>query len=595
MKDEPDLDRLCTAVYRSRLVLRKPRQVRVDMTREFVGTNWSEEGAEKPVLINLLAMYVNVVGRRLLSSNPRFMLSTWNRANKPIVSTMESWVNEEVVRTYLAGTFERCITDGLFNVGICKVSLATPADASLSAWTKGAGKPLAQRIDLDDFVCDMHARDFKECSYIGHRFRVPLAVVKNSKLYSREVRKDMSPMPDRIYNLEGDERIHLLGRTTLGGDEEEFEDFVDLWEIYLPRHRLVVTLLDGDVTVDAKGNAKAMRIQRWLGPDCGPYHMLGMGTVPGNIMPKAPMQDLWDLHLALNRQLRKLVRQADRQKENVFVRGGSTEDGSRAIDCNDGEVVRVDNPENLKAVTYGGPNAQNFQLFMALKDVFSWLSGNLEIMGGLAPQSKTAAQDKLMNENSSATIAQMQDRTTNFIGDVGRALCWYWHHDPEKVMTSEYALPGMPSMSITRKASPDDRQKVPFEDMKVTLDPYSLQHQTPQSRLAALNQIVTQIFIPMAQVAQSQGVALDFQAYLKIVGKLMDQPDLEEILTFQQAPAQQTGEEEGGGAEQPRMPQETTRTYERRSVGGQTGTAQGRGQEAITQMMAASKNGNGQQ
>ncbi len=45
-----------------------------------------------------------------------------------------------------------------------------------------------------------------------------------------------------------DERIGLLGRTTLAGETEEYEDFVDLWEVYLPRHKLVLTLVDDQLT-----------------------------------------------------------------------------------------------------------------------------------------------------------------------------------------------------------------------------------------------------------------------------------------------------------------------------------------------------------
>src|SRR5207253_775171 len=140
---------------------------------------------------------------------------------------------------------------------------------------------------------------------IGHRYRAPLEVIRNSKIYSKG-RKDLSPSTDTAYNLEGDERISMIGRTYLGMDSEEFEDFVDLWEVYLPRHRMVLTLIDDQLTGASKTGmtngspADALRAQHWLGPETGPYHLLSYGMVPGNAMPKAPIMDLIDLHIFAN-------------------------------------------------------------------------------------------------------------------------------------------------------------------------------------------------------------------------------------------------------------------------------------------------------
>src|SRR5207253_10472217 len=48
-----------------------------------------------------------------------------------------------------------------------------------------------------------------------------------------------------------------------------------------------------------------------------------------------------------------------------------------------------------------------------LKQLFSSQAGNLDIMGGLSPQSKTAHQDAMLNQNSSQSIADMQDATVD--------------------------------------------------------------------------------------------------------------------------------------------------------------------------------------
>ncbi len=589
MKDDLDIASLCQSIHQCRLALTYPRQVRVDMTKSYVGRYYSVEGPIKPVPCNLLGLYVNIVGQKLIANNPRFMFSTWDQGNRPLIATMERWANKEIVKTRLANEISRVVVDALFAFGIMKVGLCSPADSARTNWKQAPGKPFARRVDLDDFVFDVHCRDFSEASFMGHRFRVPLRVIRDSKLYSKD-RKNLGPMPDKLYNLEGDERIGTLGRTTLAGDEE-WEESVDLWEIYLPGHRLVLTLRDDHMTEAATGNTgKALRIQRWVGPDCGPYHILGFGVVPGNSRPKAPLMDLYDLHLSINGMVRKLMRQAQRCKTIAAVGGGKTEDGDKITETNDGDVANISNVENVQEVTYGAPNPQLFELFNAFKELFSWMSGNLEIMGGLSPQSKTASQDQLMNQNSSATISQMQSRVLDHVADIGKSLSWYWHHDPTKVLRSDFSIPGS-SRSIPTYSTPDQRQRVPFEDMDITVDPYSLQHQTPQSRLAGLMQFIQGTFTPLAALAQQQGIALDMNQLFNLVGKYMDQPDMPTILTTAQPPTQDTqgqgaGGQAGGQPETPTMPQQTTRTYERRSTGGDT--SQGRMQDVSNAMSAAS-------
>ena len=601
--DSTFIARLAAAAQRARLVLRRPRQERFDAVRQYVGRHYSEEGAIQAVPCNIIGQYVSVVGRKLIAQNPRVLLSTWDRGSRPVVNAMGLWVNREIPRIRLANTLKRVVTDALFSIGIAKVGLANPAESAATNWKNTAGQPFVERVDLDDFVFDIHCRDLSEAGFIGHRYRAPLRVVRETKMFSKD-RKGLEGSYDRIYNMEGDERIGLIGRTTLGSDQEEFEDFVDLWEFYVPRERLIITLRDDNLTGAASGDdrhyGKALSIRPWIGPDCGPYHILGFGTVPGNPMPKAPVMDLIDLHENINRILRKLMRQAERQKENTFVTGPANEDGSRVMQSNDGEIIKVDNPDQIRLVSMGGPNPQNFQFFMAMKELVSWLAGNLDIMGGLSPQSKTAHQDEMLNENSAASIADMQGRVLDFTNDVCDALCWFYHHDPHRVTRAEFEVPGVQGVSIpleTFPNNPDVHQNMPgrmvrshkYEDMDVKVDAYSLQHQTPQQRLAAMNQVIQQVYLPLAQLAQQQGIALDLNQYFQKVGLYLDDPDIQELLTVGEPPVQK--DQGQAGVEKPPMQAETTRNYNRRSLSDSTAN---QSHERVQAMIGATPKQNGQ-
>lgn len=558
-----ELDRLCADIQLARLTLQRPREERTYATRQYVGKHWSEEGARQMVPVNLIGLYTQIMSHSLVAKNPRVMLSTFQRQHKPVVTAMQTWANKEIGKINLANTLERVVVDALFSVGICKVALATPADAASFSWNLRAGEPFAERVDLDDFVFDIHARDFSECSFMGHRIRVPLEAVKKSKTYNKS-RKDLTADDDPFFNREGDERISMLGRGYYS-TQEEFEDMIDLWEIYLPRHRLIVTLLDRQLSGDNEG---PLKVQRWLGRDKGPYHILGYGIVPGNPMPKAPIQDLIDLHEAVNRIYRKVFRTIDRLKEVTGVRGGATEDGSRVMEASDGDLIRLDDPQNVVQLTLSGNTIQTLLLVAPhLKDLFSWMAGNIEMIGGLSPQSKTLGQDKMLEANASRMVTDMQDRTVNYTSEILESLCWYWHHDPFKLMKSTHSLQGMPDLSISRSVSPGQRSQVSFEDMDIKVDPYSMQYSTPQLRMQQLQSVFQTVIVPLMPVLQQQGIAVDINAYLQKVATYLDMPDLSDVITIQEPP-QQDGEP--GGAQPGPGPAQTERKYVRENMPGRT-------------------------
>jgi hypothetical protein len=327
-----------------------------------------------------------------------------------------------------------------------------------------------------------------------------------------------------------------------------------------------------------------LREQEWVGPDCGPYHFLGFQKVPGNAMPKAPVQDLRALHDAVNMLLRKTIRQSERQKELLLVGQGATEDGTRIVKADDGQVIRADHPEQTKAANFGGPNQQVFALLIALKDIFSWSAGNLDIMGGLSPQSKTAAQDQMLNANSSKSVADMQDTTVRGVTGVLTSLMWYWHHDPYRTYQAVHRLPGAPDLSLVRRLAPDRRQTVKFEDLKLQVDPYSLQHTTPQQRMQQLTQLVTQIVLPALPVLQQQGISLDMSTFLSKIAKYQDMPDLPEIVQFNEPP---TAEAQGGGYGDDAAPQPGNKTTTIERVNRPGGTQKGKDQTLVASLMGA--------
>lgn len=567
-----DLNRLTQAMKTSRWSLERFRANLREFVRQQVGRNWAENGNPKSVPVNLIDRYVGITSRTLISDNPRVLLSTFQRENKAAVAAMQSWCNQEIEDMGLDLVLSRCVSAALMSIGICKVALATPADSHVSGWNLQAGKPFVEDIDLDDFCFDSHAKRFSEAGFVAHRFRRTLSSIRDSNLYGKG-RKDLVASRDAFFNQEGDERIKMLGRG-YKGNQEEIEDMVDLWEVWLPRQKLILTLEaeDGGGGLPAK-DREPLREQEWVGPDDGPYHYLGFRFVPGNAMPLSPVMNLYDLHLFANQVYRKLMDQSLRQKSVLPVPGASDQDMARLASADDGFAFRCDG-EPPKEVSYGGPSQVNLAMFMEAKKIFDEQGGSLSLLGGMGPQAKTATQDRLLNQNAGLGVQDMQGVTVKFAASVLRGLCWYWWHDPFRTMETELPLPGLADMALRRRVTPEQRQRVKWSDLRIKVDPYSLQEQTPQSKAQEIDQMVMQILLPMMQLLQAQGVQFDINAYLSKRSELRQMPEIMDFVTIGEPPAE-TGTP---GPGQPARPAETTRNYVRENVSGKTP----QGQEANT-------------
>lgn len=605
-----DLNRLCDSMFKSYQAMQVFREVHLDAARALAGSRYSEDGAKKKTYLNLISLYVNIVSRSLISKSPRVLLRTFLRDQQPSVNAMQEWLNHEIERSSIAEQFKRVVIDALFSVGIMKVGIATPADAAVANWNLHAGDPYMRRIDLEDLVWDTNARDFSELAYIGHRIHVPKAIIESSKLYNKKAREKLATSENSRYNRTGEAKTSAIGRNEYAADSE-LEDMVDLWEVYVPQHRCIYTLADDDIggaSVSRDGpDVVALREMDWIGPDTGPYHILSFGIVPGNLFPKAPVQDVIDLHEAANNVYRKLVRQAHDQKE-ILLSMGSADDVDRIQKTPDGGAAMCESPDKTKVQKYGGPDQGLFLFIRELIERFSFMAGNLVVMGGLASQAGTAKQEELLASQSSGQVASMQDSTLEFVSECMRSLGWFWWHHPQKMMQYEHTLPGLPDIGITRRLYPNrdtpelmgmfglspkeamnaNKRTAPWDALHLKVDPYSMRHTTPQQRANDLTAFITQIYAPLAQVAAQQGVALDMPEFIRVLSEYRDMPEMQNILTVQE-PAEDMGGGGQGSSHQRMMPPETTRNYVRKSEASSKG--QDAQMEAILEMGA---NNNGQ-
>lgn len=554
LPDEIDLERLCDAIMRDYRDLEPFRSNRMEAVRQMGGARYGDDCAPKDVPVNLIGTYVRTVKPMLIDNNPRVMYRTFEKGQQQAVDAMQQWANDEIERTGFVETYGRVVTDALIWKGIVKIALATPSDAAVSGWDLQAGQPFMELVDPEDYVCDQSARMKPNCEYEACRYRIPVAVFNELYAKGRVEEAEEGEDPDDV-NFGGDEKIQTLSRRT--GRREEVEPHMDLWEVYLPRHKLVVILRDASGIPDS--SKEPVLVQKWIGPPCGPYHWLGFEVMPGQLEPKGPAMDLLPLHLAFNASWRKLIDETLRYKKNQGYRGGGTDSAKRLRDAVDGEMIEFDDPQSIVPIESGGASNAVHIMAQSMQAAFEFVAGNPSTLAG-DDNSGTATQAKINNQNASAGVGNLRKQFVSFMQGTMESMNWYWWNHPTKVMTSQWTSPALPDMKFNRTVTPQERRG-PMPDIRV--DPYSLPRQTPQGRLAFINTVI-QTVGPMMGLMQQQGVSLDMNALLDIFARYGDEPDLARIFRYTEPPADGGGQPAGGGG----MPANTTRTYERYGAGG---------------------------
>ena len=277
---------------------------------------------------------------------------------------------------------------------------------------------------------------------------------------------------------------------------------------------------------------KVINVIEWKGPENGPYRKLGFSEVEGNTMPDAPAMHWMDLHTLANKLFRKLGRQAVDQKTVTAIRPGGKKDGNTVIEASDGDMVGVDDPRNVAELKTGGIQGETLAFVLMIKDLFGYLGGNLDMLGGLGPQSETLGQDQLLSASASMRIQKMQKEVTTFTTGVLYDLMWYLWYDPNpKQKDVVKKAPGFESIAITVPFNPEDREG-DYLQYNIKLEPYSMQHQSPESKLQGIRTILLEMIQPLLPMMQEQGVTLNVEKLFKIVAKLSNISELSDIIEY---------------------------------------------------------------
>lgn len=590
------IPRLISAMRKASLVMQPYRVNRKKMIAHDAANEWSDKAFELRRPWNGIGLFRRVILQALINTTPRCLLSTWKREHKIPVKSAQDWSNRQFERIQLADHLRRWFDDALHLMGVMKVGITTPLDAERTGWRTFAGEAFAATVDFDDYICDVQARNLAELSFEQHRYRAS-AEMANQLFKLRGVDKLSGETP-QSFNNDGDERVGFLGKGFEGGEYDEFGEMTDLWEVYLPGHRKVLTFRCQGGKLP-QGPDDLLETREYIGPDGGPFVKLGFLWVPGNLFPRGPIMDLFPLDKSINQQLRKVLRQAERFKQIDIYSGAATKDMERIRDASDGEPIKVDKLQEIRQWQSSPPNAALFGVTQAMMQLFNKLGGNLDTLGGMARQAGTAAQEQQLNQNAAGFVGMLQRAANAGTSQVMSNLLWYYWEDPQGVMETEFKLDSDPNIGLMRQIHPagaiDEmgapqqfRRDLSWPDLEVKVDPYSMTADTPQSKLAHLRSLV-QTLTPMQPFLGPQGIAVDYKFWLSKEGEYANNPDVGELVHL--FDDQGASEEPGIQHDATKSPV-TSRTVTRRNE--TEATDEGQTKDFMQQLMG-SQNGDGQQ
>ncbi len=574
--DDPKLmNRLTAAVTKDRQALQIYRQKRRDLLEEYVGTWYSEDGATNAVHINYIEMMVDVLGRGIIASSPRVSVTTERMDLTPAAYEIELGANKRIKQLSVVKAVSRAVTDALFSVGINKVGTELGAEVRINGVPRRTVQPWVDYVDLDDFVCDMTARNFDECTYMGNRFTIPFDVATGNQRYDQDVLARLRGGDNvQPIDADGNDRTQTLG---VGADayREPFAPLIDLWEMWLPLERVVVVYADGM-------SDKPLDIIDWKGPEHGPYHWLAMKTVPGQIMPLSPIAAIADLHMLLNTAVRKLREQIENQKTIGLVEDEGMAEQIRRFA--DGEIGAVNNPRDATQMSFNGPDPGIHALVAWLDGILLRAGGNLSLLGGFGPQSDTATQDKMLNDSASGKIAAMQDRTREHVRGIVKDLVYYDMQNPDLEIPVEKLVPDS-DIRIPTKVTPA-RHFEEFMNFEFDIVPYSMQEMSPRERAGQLIEIMTKVAPQFMEIAARKGLFPDVQEFFLILSEHLNMPELKRVWRIDSPIGDAQGPESF-------KPANTTRTVERINRPGNT--QQGKNAAMIQSLLGSGSQPNGAQ
>lgn len=559
------------------------RRVRRELIKDYVGSWYAEGGAENKTMVNLINQTARIYTISLAANNPQVLVSTPKSESIAFARRFEINLNKLISDMALDQTFRSIVLDAFFCLG-CGVVMMRDTDTRFHGMLEGEedvwidpGQPWFNRVSLDDLILDMPAKELSKMRYCGHRYRADFEKVMDEPGYSKKAKEKLRPSNRQTQDSVG--AVRDIASEHGNAQDDDLKDMVWLMDLWIPENNSIVTMAcDQDM--------EPLIERDWTGSQAGPYKFLSLGDTPDNIIPTSPAINLKSMHDLQNRLHRRMEQDSDAHRVvNTYSPAGA-DDAEKIRTARRNSWIKMNNPKDIGQVEVGGVDQRDMALATFLQTEFDRLAGNLQAMGGLGAQAGTVGQEELIYGQLSKNVADMRLGVVNFaaesILDLGRLM---WEDETLEIQSS---MPvGNTGIQVRSDWTPDYRVGE-FDDYQFRVEPYSMVYKTPQQHLQEYFQVLREI-APLWPMFQASGATLNVQVLVKEMARLMNKPEIEQLITFA-VPAEMLGGDQNSVRQSPHTVRETVR---RNIPTG--GTAENRANSLIQSLMGSGSQLNGQQ
>ncbi len=547
----------------------------------YAGHGYGDNEQEVDTPLNVYNLALRIYQRRLIGGSPRANVRGKTRDSMPTAYEISLALEQLFKEINLQDTMKTLVHQAMESVGIVKVGVVTEGEHEMLGILHDKEQAFCDLILLENFAFDTNAKRLEEMDWCGDRYRVDIDEIIGNPEWDQEVARGLNVQESRqdedLRQNNDEESVQRMGVQD-SVFRDDLHKYVTVWDIWLPKENVVITVPDG--------KAEILRVVDWSGPERGPYHLLCFDPIPGNILPVAPGSHLESMAKLLNRSIRKLGNQLDRQKTNQAITPGAQNAGDdKTIQgCYDGDVIVLQDPQNTKEIRSGGVDQQSYAFTQGLMAWYNWIGGNFESVGGLASRADTAMQQEMEASGANGMIDELADKFNQFLGRVMTDLAFYEYTDQSKTRLLVKKVQGT-NREYEASWGPEKRQR-DFFLFEFEVDPFSLSTKTPEQRL----QMILDLIPRVSQLAQAKmlfaqsGDDLDTEALWSLIVRCTGLHELTALITSGGQPIQAAPSTRPPSANTGGMPRE----YVHKNVSS-GGGSQGPQQQALEAMMSAGR------
>lgn len=485
--------------------LKKYRKARAMFIKAYVGQYYQQEfGLTGNEPLNLMFAAIRAIVPNIVNNNPACKITSdylQYKAYAELQSLALTKVNKEI---NIKALLRAAAVSAMFSLAIAKTSIAkSGVTLEVDNSIIDPGQLYTELVDMDDFVFSHDCKAIMASPFIGHRTSVPRQYLLDDDAFKHDL---VMRLPSA-----GTVKDNTVAAITASKDDTDIEDKVHVVELWVPGAKSLVYVPDPyECTFE-----DYLAVTDYYGPDSGSYSFLAFTPpVDGNPLPVAPTSMVFDLHKSANTVFRKILDQAERQKDLLLYDPAHSDTAQDIVNADDGATIATSNPQAIQSLSIGGANKENAPMLQQIQLWFNYMAGNPDQMSGLRSNAKSATQASILQGNASISVDDARGILYDFTADIVDKQRWYLHHDPLLDMVLAKRQPGGEQVQL--RLTPEQRQG-DFIDFITSIKPKSLMVVGPEERSQKVMEFCTNLMPQASMTLQAMmqvGQPFNITAYL---------------------------------------------------------------------------------